>query len=70
MATTCPICRKAARPREENQTFPFCGERCRMADLGSWLSEDYRIPTDEVPDGDGGPSAEGVVEGSGRRPED
>jgi endogenous inhibitor of DNA gyrase (YacG/DUF329 family) len=27
---------------------PFCSERCRMADLGRWLSEDYRVP-DESP---------------------
>ncbi len=36
---------------------PFCSERCRMADLGRWLSEDYRVPdnapveTDEAPVG-------------------
>jgi uncharacterized protein len=23
---------------------PFCSERCKMADLGRWLSEDYRVP--------------------------
>jgi endogenous inhibitor of DNA gyrase (YacG/DUF329 family) len=23
---------------------PFCSERCKMADLGRWLSEAYRIP--------------------------
>jgi endogenous inhibitor of DNA gyrase (YacG/DUF329 family) len=23
---------------------PFCGERCKLADLGRWLSEDYRVP--------------------------
>ena len=22
---------------------PFCSERCKMADLGRWLSGDYRI---------------------------
>ena len=32
---------------------PFCSTRCRLADLGRWLSEDYRVPsegTDEPPD--------------------
>jgi endogenous inhibitor of DNA gyrase (YacG/DUF329 family) len=24
--------------------FPFCSERCAMADLGRWLGEEYRIP--------------------------
>jgi endogenous inhibitor of DNA gyrase (YacG/DUF329 family) len=26
---------------------PFCSERCKMADLGRWLSEDYRVPDDD-----------------------
>jgi uncharacterized protein len=24
-------------------TRPFCSHRCRIADLGRWLSEDYRV---------------------------
>ena len=28
---------------------PFCSERCKLADLGRWLSEDYRVPGDERP---------------------
>jgi endogenous inhibitor of DNA gyrase (YacG/DUF329 family) len=38
---------------------PFCSERCRLADLGRWLSEGYRVPDDVpparpdvIPDGD------------------
>jgi uncharacterized protein len=33
---------------------PFCSERCKMADLGRWLSEDYRVPDDGAgpPSGD------------------
>jgi endogenous inhibitor of DNA gyrase (YacG/DUF329 family) len=27
---------------------PFCSERCKLADLGRWLSEDYRVP-DQTP---------------------
>ncbi|TAJ92446.1 MAG: DNA gyrase inhibitor YacG [Gammaproteobacteria bacterium] len=27
-----------------NRWRPFCCERCRMADLGDWLSEGNRIP--------------------------
>jgi uncharacterized protein len=23
---------------------PFCSERCKLADLGRWLSEGYRVP--------------------------
>jgi uncharacterized protein len=28
---------------------PFCSERCKMADLGRWLSEDYRVPDEAEP---------------------
>jgi endogenous inhibitor of DNA gyrase (YacG/DUF329 family) len=27
---------------------PFCSERCRMADLGRWLREDYHIAGDDM----------------------
>jgi endogenous inhibitor of DNA gyrase (YacG/DUF329 family) len=23
--------------------FPFCSERCKMADLGRWFAEDYKV---------------------------
>jgi uncharacterized protein len=23
---------------------PFCSEQCKLADLGRWLMEDYRVP--------------------------
>jgi endogenous inhibitor of DNA gyrase (YacG/DUF329 family) len=23
---------------------PFCSQRCKLADLGRWISGDYRIP--------------------------
>lgn len=23
--------------------YPFCSERCKMADLGRWFSDDYRV---------------------------
>lgn len=32
------------RERIDPAFRPFCSERCRMADLGRWLSEDYRVP--------------------------
>ena len=31
---------------------PFCSKRCADLDLGRWLSETYRITTDEEPDMD------------------
>ena len=51
----CSICRKPVPPREENASFPFCSERCKLLDLGKWLEGDYRIPVkpdeseDELP---------------------
>ena len=38
----CPQCRKPT-PWEGNDHRPFCSERCRLIDLGSWSDESYRI---------------------------
>lgn len=41
----CPTCR-----RELDWTHapfrPFCSERCRLIDLGAWLTEQRAIPVD------------------------
>ena len=52
----CPTCSKAVdyRQRARNPYFPFCSERCKLIDLGKWVSGEYRIPTaspDEEEDG-------------------
>lgn len=39
----CRICRKTVAPRAENPAWPLCSERCRLIDLGRWMSEDYVI---------------------------
>ena len=31
---------------------PFCSERCKMADLGRWLREEYRVPDEPAPTAD------------------
>jgi len=46
------MCGAPVAPRPENGTFPFCSERCRAVDLGSWLDERYRIPGTESPGDD------------------
>ena len=46
MRRPCPVCGKP--PAQE--VNPFCSKRCADIDLGKWLNEDYRIPTNEVPD--------------------
>lgn len=51
----CPKCRRplpAAEADSESPSvrppfFPFCSERCKMADLYGWIDEQYRIPVVE-----------------------
>ena len=43
----CPRCRAAVEWIPENRHRPFCSERCRMIDLGTWASEGYRVPVAE-----------------------
>jgi endogenous inhibitor of DNA gyrase (YacG/DUF329 family) len=38
----CPVC-KNATTWEENPWRPFCSERCKLIDLGKWISEEYKI---------------------------
>lgn len=52
---TCPICGKRvddvrASTSAHRPPRPFCSTRCRQIDLGKWLNEDYRIPTDVAPE--------------------
>jgi endogenous inhibitor of DNA gyrase (YacG/DUF329 family) len=39
--------------RAANKLFPFCSERCQLADLGRWLAGDYRIAGEPDPKADG-----------------
>ncbi|MFZ4793994.1 MAG: DNA gyrase inhibitor YacG [Blastocatellia bacterium] len=47
MKRKCPFCGKEII-WEDNPTRPFCSERCRLIDLGRWVSEDYRIALPEM----------------------
>jgi uncharacterized protein len=42
MKHRCPIC-KTATDSDVHKEFPFCGERCRLLDLGAWASEKYAV---------------------------
>jgi uncharacterized protein len=44
----CPICKKA-EVKVGDPEFPFCGERCRVLDLGNWASDKYVISTPASP---------------------
>jgi len=39
----CPTCRKIVLAGEPD--FPFCSDRCRVIDLGKWVSGGYVIST-------------------------
>ena len=44
-AKKCPICGKPAT----QANYPFCSPRCQDIDLNRWLSDSYRIPTNDEP---------------------
>jgi uncharacterized protein len=48
----CPVC-DADVKLEVTPTAPFCGERCRLIDLGRWLDEAYSVPEKKQPAEDG-----------------
>jgi len=57
----CPICKKEAA-WEGNPFRPFCSERCKLIDLGTWADEGYRIAgrgSDDEQQGEGGTEQEG-----------
>lgn len=41
----CTICRKRIKDKET-----FCSSRCKQIDLGKWLSDEYKVETDESTD--------------------
>jgi endogenous inhibitor of DNA gyrase (YacG/DUF329 family) len=63
MATfNCPTCQKPVEWSAAAKWRPFCSERCRLIDLGAWMTEQRAIPgADATEDDDGlkggGPTA-------------
>jgi hypothetical protein len=47
MIIFCPIC-KNKTTWEENPWRPFCSERCKLIDLGKWVSDEYKIESEET----------------------
>lgn len=39
----CPNCEKETDLTDSNSYRPFCSKRCRLIDLGEWISESYSI---------------------------
>jgi endogenous inhibitor of DNA gyrase (YacG/DUF329 family) len=40
----CPTCQRPIEWSDQFPQRPFCSERCRLIDLGAWLSEKHAIP--------------------------
>lgn len=45
----CPTCQRKI-DWSDAPFRPFCSERCRMIDLGAWLSEQRSIAGESVPE--------------------
>ncbi len=45
----CPTCKKPVEWSERSKYRPFCSERCKLIDLGEWVSENRRIPGEPAP---------------------
>ena len=43
----CPNCGKKFSYFESGFR-PFCSERCKMVDLGQWLTESYTVPVSKL----------------------
>lgn len=62
----CSTCKQPIQ-WEGNPFRPFCSERCRLLDLNGWLSEQYRVPAEDVGmDVHESSSEEGSVESNGK----
>jgi endogenous inhibitor of DNA gyrase (YacG/DUF329 family) len=46
----CPTCGKPIEWTPASKWRPFCSERCRLIDLGAWLSEQRSIPGEDAVD--------------------
>jgi endogenous inhibitor of DNA gyrase (YacG/DUF329 family) len=40
----CPTCRREVEWSPVSPYRPFCSDRCRLIDLGAWLTEQHKIP--------------------------
>lgn len=48
----CPTCSRPVRWDSEARWRPFCSDRCRLIDLGDWLSDKHAIPGEAAGTGD------------------
>ena len=43
----CPTCSERVKWSTSNPYRPFCSERCKLIDFGSWADERHVIPGDD-----------------------
>jgi endogenous inhibitor of DNA gyrase (YacG/DUF329 family) len=51
----CPQCGASTRLDAANPWRPFCSERCKLIDLGDWLSGRYAVPLENDDNADSSP---------------
>ena len=39
----CPRCNKETILTSKNKYSPFCSEKCKIIDFGSWVNEDNKV---------------------------
>jgi len=49
MKVKCPTC-KQWNEWQNNPYRPFCSERCKLIDLGAWVTEEYKIEGEKTPE--------------------
>lgn len=63
MASKCPTCKAPSKPYTENKSAPFCGPKCKLADLHGWLDGKYAIAdhSSSPPDSEGNDGQDGSL---------
>jgi uncharacterized protein len=51
----CPTCRRSVEWSPDSPYRPFCSDRCRLIDLGAWLTEQHKIPDESSAAGEESP---------------
>jgi hypothetical protein len=57
LSVPCPTCNRPVYWSDNSPWRPFCSERCKLADLGAWASEQHKIAGEPIPE-DGGDDPE------------
>lgn len=47
LTVACPRCEKKFN-YYSSEFRPFCSEKCRLIDLGQWLTESYTVPVEKL----------------------